>query len=115
MSGSPPGPFTALRPTLPPGFRAVPAADPWEAALQAAEQGGVPGTVMHAPLEARCHAAIQLAPDRPVADQALLSLAALALRDALSGLVPPEVSLELTLAHGIAVNGATAGSLRLAR
>jgi hypothetical protein len=119
MSGSLPRPITALRPTLPPGFHAVPTADPWGAALRSAAQGdrpeGAPGTVLHAPLEARCHAAIQLAPDRPVADEAILHLAALALRDALSGLVPPEVSVELTLPRGVAVNGAEAGSLRVAR
>lgn len=89
-------------------------ADPWEAGLHAAAQGGEPGAVLHAPLGACCHAALILAPDRAVTDELVLRIAGLALHDALSSLLPPGIPVAPAL-RSIGVNGAQAASMRLAR
>ena len=103
-------------PALPPGFAAVPGGgDAWDAAVRGAETGDDPGSVRWSFMGGMLHAAVVLAPDRPMQDaDPILALGALALFDGLATLAPPQVPIHLLPPDGLAVDGGRVATIRAA-
>jgi hypothetical protein len=100
---------------LPPGFTALEAARPWEAALVLAKSDGPPGTLLHAPFGGLLEAALVLCPDQPVGDETVMRLATLAVHEALVALVPPESTVAVLCPGVLAVNRGELTTMAVAR
>jgi len=101
---------------LPPGFTAlICTARPLDAAADAAREGADPGTLFHTDLGARCAFAVILAPDRPVADAAVLALGARAVQAALAALAPEQVPVRVVGTDRVEVDGAQVATLAVVR
>ncbi|CUH38992.1 hypothetical protein JSE7799_01711 [Jannaschia seosinensis] len=99
-------------PSFPPMLRGQSARDPWAEAMTAARAGCDGGTIFWRAGDA-LEAAVVLAPDVP-RDRAaqMIPLAAVALRDALGAIGPPEMPVHLGWDGSILLNGAEAGQVR---
>lgn len=103
-------------PALPPGFAAVAGGeDAWDASVRGAETGDDPGSVRWSLVSGTLHAAVVLAPDRPMQDAGpIVALGALALFDALATLAPPQMPIHLLPPDGLAVDGGRVATIRAA-
>lgn len=89
--------------------------DPLLLAVDAARNGGEPGTLLWSPRPDRADCAVVLAPETPLADAVRVSYVAMAaIGDALGALMPPGIPLVFGWPDRIVVNGFTAGGIRLA-
>jgi hypothetical protein len=99
---------------LPPGFKAICAADPVETAVTRAAHGADPGTIVHGDTGGRCFLAVVLTPGFPVEDSAVRSLGANALHDALAALAPVGLPIAIDVGQ-ILVNGGMVATLGVHR
>lgn len=103
-------------PDFPPLFdgRAV-ADDPFEAAVDAAQQGCDAGLLLYRPADAAIDAALVLAPEVPLEQAAaMLLVAGNGFADALGALAPPEIALHIEWPGLFRVEGARCGRVRAA-
>jgi len=104
-------------PDLPPIYRLVqiPRGPAFPKALEEADAGAGPGTVVWSVRPDRLDCAIVLAPDEPLAVSLPVAyVALLGLGDALGALGPPNVPVTFGWPDRIEVNGAEVGGIRLA-
>lgn len=107
----------SLGPSFPPlmtGLNAA-GADPFEAAISAAQEGADPGTIVYDISPDALRAAIVLAPEVPLSKAAvMLPLTGIAVQNALGALGPSELPVHLQWDGPIRVNGAMCGGLKAA-
>ena len=106
-------------PAFPPLLTGVPLAanlDPFDKAVASALTENIDaGTVYYAEDDAVFRVAVVLVPETPLAHAVGVSLAVeLGLSDALGALAPPEVAVQFDWPDRIKINGAHAGTMRLA-
>jgi biotin-(acetyl-CoA carboxylase) ligase len=98
---------------LPPGFRAVAAARPWDEAVRAAADLA-PGTLLHGPLDGLLDAALLLAPDRPIDELTVLRFTTLAVREVIAAAMPPNSTVTIADEGTVAVNLGQVADIRVA-
>lgn len=90
-------------------------ADPFVLAVDAARDGGEPGTLLWSPRPDHADCAIILGPEMPLNEALRVSYVAMvAIGDALGALMLPGIPLVFGWPDRIVVNGITAGGIRLA-
>ena len=100
---------------LPPGFNAREAHEPWRAAIAAAGAGQAPCTLFHAPIGRLLEAALILEPERPVDDETILRIGALAVANALIATVHPETAVTPLAGGVVALNYGEVATVKVAR